>query len=78
MKAKTVTSKQFEKVKVLLERIISCKYEVLAEYRHISTVWTVSSLMQYQAAQLTKKGVRAVYLQDVISETIGGHTQWQM
>ena len=27
------------------------------------------ALMQYQAAQLTKKGVRAVYLQDVISET---------
>ena len=43
-KAKTVTSKQFERVKVLLERILSCLYEVLAEYRHISTVWAVSSL----------------------------------
>ena len=30
---------------MLLERIISCKHEVLAEYRHISTVWTVSSLL---------------------------------
>ena len=29
---------------MLLERIISCKYEVLAEYRHNSTVWAVSSL----------------------------------
>ena len=48
MKAKTVTSKQFERVKVLLERIISCKYEVLAEYRHISTVWAVSSLLTGQ------------------------------
>ena len=38
----------------------------------LSTVIVVSPLvarMQYQAAQLTKKGVRAVYLQDVISET---------
>ena len=40
MKAKTVTNR----VKVLLERIISCLYEILAEYRHISTVWAVSSL----------------------------------
>ena len=39
-----VWSKQFERVKVLLERIISCLYEVLAENRHISTVWAVSSL----------------------------------
>ena len=30
---------------VLLERIISCKYEVLAKFRHISTVWAVSSLL---------------------------------
>ena len=44
MKAKTVTSKQLERVKVLLERIISCLYEVLAEDRHISTVRAVSSL----------------------------------
>ena len=47
----------------------------------LSTVIVVSplvALMQYQAAQLTKNGVRAVYLQDVISETIGGHIQWQM
>ena len=38
----------------------------------LSTVIVVSplvALMQYQAAQLTKKGVRAVFLQDVISET---------
>ena len=41
MRAKTV---QFERVKVLLERIISCQYEVLAECRYISTVWAVSSL----------------------------------
>ena len=34
----------FERVKVLLETIISCLYEVLAEYRHISTIWAVSSL----------------------------------
>ena len=45
MKAKTVTSKQFERVNVLLERIVSCLYEVLAEDRHISTVWAVSSLL---------------------------------
>ena len=47
----------------------------------LSTVIVVSplvALMQNQAAQLIKKGVRAVYLQDVISETIGGHIQWQM
>ena len=38
----------------------------------LSTVIVVSplvALMQYQAAQLTKKGVRAVYLQDAIPET---------
>ena len=47
----------------------------------LSTIIVVSllvTLMQYQAAQLTKKGARAVYLQDVISETIGGHIQWRM
>ena len=38
----------------------------------LSTVIVMSplvALMHYQAAQLTKKGARAVYLQDVISKT---------
>ena len=48
------------------------------ELSTVIVVSTLVALMQYQAAQLTKKGVRDVYLQDVISETIGGHIQWQM
>ena len=60
---------------MLLERIISCEYEVLAEYRHISTVWTVSSLhgkvnclikrgvflLLYPLFSLEKKGILISY-----------------